>query len=117
MYTYLTGSASWFLLTMLTEVYGVRGKLGDLVLEPKLNREQFGPDGMVSVFTCFANKKLKVSYINPELLPYGQYVIDKITANGNPILEKGMESYALLSAEQITAFPDQIDLEVYLGAK
>jgi cellobiose phosphorylase len=36
MYPYLTGSASWYLLTMLTEVYGVRGELGDLLFAPKL---------------------------------------------------------------------------------
>lgn len=41
MYTYLTGSASWLLLTMVTEVFGVKGKLGDLLLQPKLVKEQF----------------------------------------------------------------------------
>ena len=35
-YPWLTGSASWYLLTMVTQVFGVRGQLGDLVLEPKL---------------------------------------------------------------------------------
>ncbi|MCD4685888.1 MAG: cellobiose phosphorylase, partial [Anaerolineae bacterium] len=35
MYTYLTGSASWLLLTLTTEVFGVKGDLGDLALEPK----------------------------------------------------------------------------------
>ena len=35
-YAFLTGSASWLLLTLLTQAFGVRGKLGDLVLEPKL---------------------------------------------------------------------------------
>ena len=32
MYTYLTGSASWYLLTLVTEAFGFRGYLGDLVL-------------------------------------------------------------------------------------
>ena len=36
MYPYLTGSASWYLLTLVTEVFGVKGELGDLALEPKL---------------------------------------------------------------------------------
>ena len=35
MYNYLTGAASWFMLTMITEVYGVKGSLGNLVLAPK----------------------------------------------------------------------------------
>ena len=41
MYPYLTGSASWYLLTLLTEVFGVKGDLGDLVLAPKLVAAQF----------------------------------------------------------------------------
>ncbi|PKK81137.1 MAG: cellobiose phosphorylase, partial [Thermoplasmata archaeon HGW-Thermoplasmata-2] len=40
MYPYLTGSASWFLLTLLTEVYGVKGRLGDLVLAPRFAASQ-----------------------------------------------------------------------------
>ncbi|MFR8331610.1 MAG: hypothetical protein ACLU9S_03880 [Oscillospiraceae bacterium] len=28
MYHYLTGAASWFMLTMITEVFGVRGEAG-----------------------------------------------------------------------------------------
>ena len=34
MYHYLTGAASWFMLTMITEVYGVKGAMGNLMLEP-----------------------------------------------------------------------------------
>ena len=41
MYTYLTGSASWYILTLVTEAFGVRGLLGDLLLEPKLVVAQF----------------------------------------------------------------------------
>ena len=32
MYHYLTGSASWLLLTVLTQMYGVRGSAGNLSL-------------------------------------------------------------------------------------
>jgi cellobiose phosphorylase len=115
MYPYLTGSASWFLLTMLTEIYGVRGKLGNLVLEPKLIHEQFGPDGVTSVYTMFGNKKLKVSYKNPHSLNYGQYIINRIVANGIPIMEDGKDPYAILTAEQISSFDNDVTLEVTLG--
>ncbi len=60
MYPYLTGSASWYTLTLLTEVFGVRGRLGDLRLEPKLVREQFGVDGAAAVLTLFAGRRLNV---------------------------------------------------------
>ena len=33
-YHYLTGAASWYMLTMVTEAFGVHGKAGDLVLYP-----------------------------------------------------------------------------------
>ena len=45
MYPWLTGSASWYLLTLLTEVFGVKGDLGDLILEPKLVAAQFDSQG------------------------------------------------------------------------
>src|SRR6266498_2432690 len=59
MYTYLTGSASWFLLTMLNEAYGVKGELGNLVIEPKLTASQFGTDGKAKVSTLFAGKNIE----------------------------------------------------------
>jgi hypothetical protein len=36
MYTYLTGSASWLLLTVVNEMFGIQGRLGNLVLHPRL---------------------------------------------------------------------------------
>ena len=45
MYHYLTGAASWFMLTMITEVFGVRGEAGDLVLDTKLTAEQLDEIG------------------------------------------------------------------------
>lgn len=41
LYAYLTGAASWYMLTMITEVFGVKGDLGDLVIAPSLLPEQF----------------------------------------------------------------------------
>lgn len=36
MYTYLTGAGSWMVLTVLTQMFGVRGKAGDLLFSPQL---------------------------------------------------------------------------------
>lgn len=41
MYHYLTGAASWYMMTMITEVFGIRGQNGNLILYPKLLAEQF----------------------------------------------------------------------------
>ena len=47
MYHYLTGAASWLLLTVLNEMYGIKGQLGALKLQPKLLATQF-TNGMAS---------------------------------------------------------------------
>ena len=41
LYAYLTGAASWYMLTMITEVFGVKGQLGDMVIAPALMPEQY----------------------------------------------------------------------------
>ena len=86
MYHYLTGAASWYLLTMVTEVFGVRGEMGDLVLEPKLLAEQFDEKGCASISLTFAEKKLEVAYVNPEKKTYGAYKIASASLNGGETL-------------------------------
>jgi hypothetical protein len=117
MYPYLTGSASWLLLNMLTEVYGVKGQLGNLLLEPKLMAEQFNTEGKACVHTLFAGKKLKVCYQNPRQLPYGQYIVRRVEANGSTIIDNGNEDYALISSKKLFSLPDEINLKVYLDNK
>lgn len=78
LYHYLTGSASWLLLTVLTEMYGVKGKYGDLFFEPKLLREQFDEEGKAAVDFVFQNKQLRIEYYNPEKKEYGSYFVKSI---------------------------------------
>lgn len=85
MYQYLTGSASWLLLTVLTEVYGVKGRLGDLALAPKLTAEQFDEQGTAAVTTLFADRKLHIVYANAGKLDYGRYGVKGITLAGNSV--------------------------------
>lgn len=82
LYHYLTGSASWLLLTVLTEMFGVKGRQGDLVLEPRLVAEQFDADGEALVQLMFADRKLTVLYRNKEHKDYGAYQIGTVTLNG-----------------------------------
>ncbi|WP_410512124.1 cellobiose phosphorylase [Paenibacillus sp. BR2-3] len=100
MYPYLTGSASWLLLTMVTEVFGIKGKLGDLLLEPKLVREQFDAEGNASIKTIFADRELKVLYKNGERSNYGEYQISSVIMNGSPVtLQRGSEGVIIPRAE------------------
>ena len=86
MYHYLTGSASWMVLTELTQVFGVRGVGGDLLLSPQLVKEEFNTKGNASITCQFAGRTLTVEYRNPKKLDAGLYRIDQITLNGNPIV-------------------------------
>lgn len=116
LYHYLTGSASWLLLTVLTQMYGVRGDYGDLVLEPKLTAEQFDARGKASVKTTFRGKKIQVRYNNPKKLDYGQYTIEKVELNGK-ILESitGSSSFRF-SGQQIENAAAGLDFVITLSA-
>ncbi len=63
MYHYLTGAASWYLMTVLTKIFGICGQFGDLIFEPKLMEEQFDSDGRASAEFMFAGRKLRVIYV------------------------------------------------------
>lgn len=75
MYSYLTGAASWFMMTMINEVFGVCGKTGDLSLRPKLLNCQFDKDGNASVSVVFAGKSFLITYENKSRKEYGNYTI------------------------------------------
>ncbi len=81
LYHYLTGSASWFILTLLTQVFGVRGFYGDLLLAPKLTRGDFQHTPELSVETFFMEKRIRVVYRNPKKIPYEHTCISKVVMN------------------------------------
>ncbi len=85
LYSYLTGSASWLLLTLLTESFGFRGDLGDLRLKPRLVKGQFGPDKTCAVHAPFAGRALKLLVRNPEGLEYGSYSLRSVRLAGRSV--------------------------------
>ena len=118
MYPYLTGSASWYLLTMLTEVLGIQGRLGDLALEPKLVPEQFDADGRASALTLFAGRRLRVTYLNPSGLPWGAYTIAGMQLDGADVPYERAGRAAILPRATLTALTaeDVHALDVILAA-
>ena len=92
MYTYLTGSASWYLLTLVTEAFGVMGRLGDMMLVPKLVKEQFKHEGIARIVTRFAGREMNIIYHNPARLDYGDYRIDHISLDQQSIDHTGMSA-------------------------
>ncbi|MFC2088183.1 GH36-type glycosyl hydrolase domain-containing protein [Calditrichota bacterium] len=87
MYHYLTGSASWLVMTMLTQVFGFRGYLGDLVISPKFVKEQFSQSDTIGILACFAGKQIEVKFENKKKLNFGDYILSSITLNGNSFNE------------------------------
>ncbi|WP_313134082.1 GH36-type glycosyl hydrolase domain-containing protein [Anaerocolumna sp.] len=81
LYHYLTGAASWLLLTVLTEMYGVKGHYGDLKFSPKLTLEQFDSNQKAGANLVFADRRLLVLYYNPLKKEYGEYQIKSIFIN------------------------------------
>ena len=75
LYHYLTGAASWYMLTFITQVFGVRGELGNLCIEPKLVREQFDEAGKACICLRFADRDFDITLENPNKLDYGEYCI------------------------------------------
>lgn len=82
LYHYLTGSASWLLLTVLTEMFGVKGYYGDLCLEPKLMLEQFDEDSQASAQLEFAERQIKVIFNNKDKKDYVDYKVLGLLING-----------------------------------
>ena len=86
MYTYLTGSASWFILTEVTEVFGIKADIGKLILEPKLLLEEFDQNNEARIDTLINGKMVSVTYSNKKQLEYGRYKILEITTVKRNIL-------------------------------
>ena len=84
-YHYLSGSASWLLMTVITQMYGIGGDYGDLVLQPKLVRKQFDAEGNATANAWFLGRRIVVTYRNPGRLEYGTYATGAISINGKQI--------------------------------
>jgi cellobiose phosphorylase len=116
MYPYLTGSASWYLLTLVTQVFGVRGSHGDLLLAPCLVREQFDASGKAALTTLFAGRRIEVVYHNPAGLECGAYQIVGVRVDGEDVAVEG-GGQARLDREQISGLAAEKAhrIEVELG--
>lgn len=93
MYPYLTGAGSWWLLTLQTQAFGVRGCEGGLLLSPKLTAEQFDPNGIAEIFCTGAGHTLHVRYENPEKLDWGGYEIGTVSIGGQTRAVQGAEAF------------------------
>ena len=118
-YPELTGSGSWFVLMMLTEVFGIRGEAGDLLINPKLSKQDFSVGKDTFVKTGFAVKRIEVIYENLEGLDYGEYWVSdvKILNGSNIKCVYDWSDLARIKREDIEKFPeDTIKIKVVLSS-
>jgi cellobiose phosphorylase len=107
-YGWLTGSASWYLLTMLTQVYGVRGYLGDLLLAPNLAPEQYDARGEASVGAGFAGRAIEVIYRNPDRLAPRACRIEGVTLDGARCPLERVAQGARISRATVAALSEDV---------
>ena len=119
MYPWLTGSASWYLLTLVTEVFGVKGQVGDLLLQPKLRATQFDERGRASVKTLFAGRVIEVVYHNADRLDYGSFGIKTVHIDDQAVaVELGRDAALLPRAVLLSLSPDVLHrVDVGLGSR
>lgn len=104
MYHYLTGAASWFMMTMIVEVFGVRGDNGALRIAPKLLAGQFDEKGTVSITVPFAGKTFTVVCQNESGKDFGAYRMESARCGETPLpVTDGVS--ALLSRELLESLP------------
>lgn len=103
LYHYLTGAASWFLLTYVTEVYGVKGEYGKLTVSPKLMAEQFDSDGNSSIRLSFAGKKFQVTVKNPQKKDFGEYKVVSASCDGKNLftVENGIAKMDMATLDSL----------------
>lgn len=95
MYHYLTGAASWMMLTVITEMFGVKGSCGALVLEPRLQKEQFR-DGQAGIYLNFGGRRWHIVYRNDAGKECGDYRAENASLNGKRLaLKDGAVSVSL----------------------
>ena len=93
LYSYLTGSASWYIYTLIQEILGIKFKAGGLLLAPKLLPGNFFGKSISLTFP-WAGKKVCLTYIKGEgTLPcrIKKVLSDKKEINqthGNWLIEK-----------------------------
>ena len=82
LYAYLTGAASWYMLTMITEVFGVKGKCGNLTISPALMPEQFDEKGQATLCFEFGGRKFAVHIFNKQKKNVKELQIKTATCDG-----------------------------------
>lgn len=116
MYSYLTGSASWYILTLLTQVFGIRGNYGDLIIAPKLVAAQFSKSNKIKITAPFAGVTFSITFINTRKMEFGKYRIKKVVLDSRTLTENADLEQVSLKLSEINKLDKSIShaLEIFL---
>lgn len=84
-YNYLTGSGSWLIFSIITEIFGIKPNLGDLNISPKLVKEQFKGEKEIRVHYIYLQKKMTMVVRNAQNLDWGEYRLGIVSFNGKAL--------------------------------
>lgn len=110
-YHYLTGAASWLLVTVITEMFGIRGEMGDLAFRPQLLPCQFDENGEAGLSMVFADRKLNIVMKNADNKKPSEYAVKSITIDGNTYADEVVKRADI----EALAKADEHTIEVVLG--
>ena len=103
------------MLTLLTQVFGVKGAQGDLLIEPKLCGRQFEASKTISIYRAFAGRRIKVNFVNSQRFDWGGYKIAKARLNDYDLTGCGSGSI-VIKRKMILKLPENrtnsIDIEL-----
>lgn len=108
MYHYLTGAASWLLVTVITKMYGIKGELGDLVFAPQLLEEQFDDNQEATLTLYFGGKRFRIIYHNPDKQSPSHYQVIGVSLDGKQY--KQTKNNACILKDDITALSDELHI-------
>ncbi len=85
LYPYLTGSASWLIYSLISEVWGLKFSSGKITISPKLVKDNFRYSKKISLTVNVKGKLITLLYKNPQKKDYPDYRIVAISAEGKSI--------------------------------
>ncbi|RJP29692.1 MAG: cellobiose phosphorylase [Candidatus Omnitrophota bacterium] len=87
LYLYLTGSASWYIYTIIEQVLGVNFSFGDIVLRPMLLAQNFIKGKKIKLGLSLYNKKVNIEYT--AISRKAALKIRKVIVNGEKLTSRG----------------------------
>ncbi len=109
MYHYLTGAASWYMMTVIHEMFGVKGRMGSLCLKPGLLAQQFDQSDRAEISLWFNRHHFRIVYVNQNRKEYGSYQIGEVYLNGK---KTSMQGDMVVSAGEIEEMDETLLHEI-----